>query len=107
MPNGTISNISPISFTTRYSPALSQLDNNEESHRNSKPDEAYRYKCILVTHVKPRGDPISLQEYASKCHAEVNVSTYNSERKGILHSRKLIFSMTVKSDELARLREQG
>lgn len=65
MPKGAISNISPISFATRYSPALSPLDYNEESHCYSKPDETCRYERVLITHVKPRGDPISLQEHAS------------------------------------------
>jgi hypothetical protein len=65
MPKGAISNISPISFTTRYSPALSPFDNNEESHCYSKPDEACRYERVLITHVKPRGDSISLQQHAS------------------------------------------
>jgi hypothetical protein len=61
MPN-TSDNVFPIFFATRSSPALPPLDNNEESHCYSKPDEARGYECILVAHVKPRCDPISLQD---------------------------------------------
>jgi hypothetical protein len=79
MPNGTCSNVFPVFFATCSSPALAPLDDNEERHCNSKPDEACRYECILVAHVKPRGDPISLQGYASTCSGEIDISTYNSK----------------------------
>lgn len=68
MPKGTSSNIFPIFFATRSSPALPPLDNNEERHCDGKPNEACRYECILVTHMKPRRDPVSLQDHTSTCY---------------------------------------
>lgn len=101
MLEATTSDIRPIPFSTRDAPVLSPPNDDKERQRNREPDERGGNERILVPHVEPWRDTISLYRRVEPS-MQARVTT---DRNVHSRSQMTVYSVTVREHDSFETRQ--